>query len=520
MNPSSNAANRRGFLRTAGATVLGSGGIGSGILGTATVGAALLAPGSAHATRSGRWSHNDLPDTLMTYDPVNGNPESEWYWRQVRRAFALPQDYIHMNTGTTGSPPRFVQNNLAVYNHYKSLDPRDWSVNLNQDLPDLFPVTPSAVGARQAAVAAAYGADPGEIVLSYNTTDACNLIFAGTPWRPGDRIVTTNLEHPALNGPIAWARDYHGVEVVMVDIPSNFTASITVAEVLSWFDAALSRPLASGARQYLAISEIFYKNGVRMPVRELCDLTRSRGGYSIIDTAHGWGMLPINCHEYGADFICGAGHKWLCGGPGTGILYVRNSGSNLPPYATGNYYLYGNPFVTPSANFDNRSWSPAGVMQSRGESNTPAIYAMTDSLTFFSYIGLPRIYARGVALGNYLKSQIAGRWGPASLWVQQNPDPAFHSFLTSFNPFRSKDDPGAYATMTAAVNTILAALAAGRPKINIRSITWRDRQTDVADNRIGLRISTHAMYNGVDEIDHVFRTLAALIDASGLPQSR
>ena len=106
MNQLSNAANRRGFLRTAGATVLGSGGIGSGILGTATAGAALLAPGSAHATRSGRWSHNDLPDTLMTYDPVNGNPESEWYWRQVRRAFALPQDYIHMNTGTTGSPPR------------------------------------------------------------------------------------------------------------------------------------------------------------------------------------------------------------------------------------------------------------------------------------------------------------------------------------------------------------------------------------------------------------------------------
>ena len=47
--------------------------------------------------------------------------------------------------------------------------------------------------------------------LSYNTTDACNLIFSGTPWNPGDRIITTSMEHHAIIGPIAWARDYHGV---------------------------------------------------------------------------------------------------------------------------------------------------------------------------------------------------------------------------------------------------------------------------------------------------------------------
>ena len=43
-------------------------------------------------------------------------------------------------------------------------------------------------------------------------------------------------------------------------------------------------------------------------------------------------MLPIDCHDYGLDFIAGAGHKWLCGGPGTGIFYVRTSGDNLPPF--------------------------------------------------------------------------------------------------------------------------------------------------------------------------------------------
>ena len=504
---------RRGFLQGVGATALGA-----GLFGVAGAGPFVATARAAGGSRG--WGDGHSARDLMSFDPIRADPRHEVFWDKVAKAFALPDNYIHMNTGTTGSQPRFVHNNLAVYNFYKNADPRDWQANLNRDFPGLFPIAPSAIAARQAQVAEIYGADPSEIVLSYNTTDGCNLIFGGTPWKPGDRIVTTNLEHPALNGPIAWARDYHGVEVAIVDIPSNFTSSISVAEVLSWFDAELSKPLGAGNKQYLAISEIFYKNGVRVPVKALCDLVRSRGGYSIIDTAHGWGMLPVNCHEYGADFICGAGHKWLCGGPGTGILYVRQSGPNLPPYAPGNYFQYGNPFTQPSANFDNRTWSPAGLLQSRGETNVPALFAMTDSLSFFNHVGVQNIYERGVALSTYLKEKIAARWGESALWVQHNPDPEFHTFLTSFNPFRAKDDPGEYAAMNTAINAILPILASGNPKIYIRSITWRDRHTDPADNRVGFRISTHAMYNSPAQVDFVFDRLAALIDSSGLPQLR
>ena len=502
---------RRGFLQGVGATAVGAGLFGAGPLVTT----ALAGEGS-----HGRGDDGRLPRDLMSFDPIRADPQQEVFWERVGQAFILPHSYIHMNTGTTGSQPRFVQNNLAVYNHYKSADPRDWQANLNRDYPGLFPLAPTAIAARQAQVAEIYGADPTEIVLSYNTTDACNMIFAGIPWSPGDRIITTNLEHPALNGPIAWARDYRGVEVSIVEIPSNFTASISVAEVLSWFDAELSKPLGAGKNQYLAISEIFYKNGVRMPVKALCDLVRSRGGYSIIDSAHAWGMLPVDCHDYGADFICGAGHKWLCGGPGTGIFYVRKTGSNLPPYAPGNYYQYGDPFKQPSVNFDNRNWSPAALLQSRGETNLPAVFAMTDSLSLFNHVGIDNIYGRGVALANYLKDKIAARWGQSALWVQRNPDPGFNTFLTSFNPFRAKDDPGSYDTMNAAIGTILTALASGNPKIYIRSVTWHDRKTDPADNRVALRISTHAMYNSPAQIDFVFDRLVSLIDSSGLPQLR
>ena len=107
-------------------------------------------------------------------------------------------------------------------------------------------------------------------------------------------------------------------------LPSNFTDSWTVDDVLDLFKEKLEQHLGSGNKQYIAVSEIFYKNGLRLPIKELAKLAQEIGAYTIIDTAHGWGMIPIDCQDYGVDFIAGAGHKWLCGGPGTGICYVRN----------------------------------------------------------------------------------------------------------------------------------------------------------------------------------------------------
>ncbi len=486
--------------------------------------------GESQATGT-RWptppwhGHKLRHQRLLPHPTIRAPRGSERFWRKVRRTFPLPNNYIHMNTGTTGSQPNFSINNLEVYNAYKSMDPKDWSANLNEDFPELFPLAnglfgPSATTARQQAIAAQYGANEDEIVLSYNTTDGCNMIFAGTPWEPGDRIVTTHWEHPALVGPINWARDYNGVDVKVVALPSNFVDTITVEDVLDVFEAELSQPLGLDNKQYLAVSEIFYKNGLRLPVKELAELARSYGAYTIIDTAHGWGMLPIDCHEYGVDFISGAGHKWLCGGPGTGILYVRNSGDDLPPFNMGNWFLYGFGWFEPSpANqYEKRNWQPSVFMQFRGENNSPALYAMTDSAAYFDYIGLQDIYDRGVALGNYLKDKIAYRWGKQALWVQINPDPAFATFLTSFNPYAGKDDPAEYDDMRTAIGEVINTLAAEDPKIYIRFTDWRNEPTDRRNNRIGFRVSTHAVYNDYDEIDYMFDRLVAAVDATGLPQ--
>jgi isopenicillin-N epimerase len=503
------ALRRRDFLKTAAGATLGAG-----------LAAAATAPRPAAAAPDAAAAGRDADRLLPPPVPAPDLPDAA-RWAAVRDAFGLPRDYIHMNSGTTGSQPLFSLHNQQVYNRFKLRDPRDWEAVLAAAEPDLFPlVGKSSVTARQERIAGIYGADPDEIVLSYNTTDACAMIFAGTPWRPGDRIVTTTFEHPALAGPIAWARDNRGVEVTLVDIPSRLTRDHTVDDVLAWFEPALAAPRPRGSKQYLMFSEIFYRNGLRMPVAELCALARRHDAFTLVDTAHGWGMLPIDCHAYGADFIAGAGHKWLCGGPGTGILYARTTDADthpLPPLAPAGYASYGNLFDAPSAFHDNRSWSPATALQGRGEINTPALLAMTDSAAFFDAVGVPDIYRRGVGLGRRLKDGILARWGSRALWIDPG-QAAFATALTSFNPFAGNEDSARFAEQKKAVVGILDGLAAESPKIYIRAATWRSHADAPADDRIGLRVSTHAVYNSPDEVDHVLSRVIEHVERSGLEQ--
>ncbi|WOI58012.1 aminotransferase class V-fold PLP-dependent enzyme [Palleronia sp. LCG004] len=502
---------RRHFLKGA-----AGGAIATGTFATATLtaGSAALTARPAAAQTASRAPMTGTE--LLAPPTIGAEPGSDAFWDEVRAAFNL-DNYIHMNTGTTGSMPAFVQNNLAVYNHYKSSDPLNWRDNLEADYPDIFAGggDDDPIDARQARIAEMYGADPEEIMLSYNTSDGCNIVIGGTPWQPGDRIVTTNLEHSGMLNPIRWARDTHDVEVEVVTIPKTVDASMTVDDILALFEPALSRPLGEGNKQYLAFSEIPYKNGLRLPVKALTELARANGAYVIVDSAHGWGMLPVNCHDYGADFIAGAGHKWLCGGPGTGILYVRNSGENLPPFYSGNLRQYR------ESQLGNRDWNPS-FMQARGEYNRPALYAMVDSADFFDRIGLERIYEKGVMLGNHLKDRVADKWGEAALWVQKNPEPEFATFLTAFNPLAAKDDPSQFSEMETAMNGIRDELSAmSDPKIYIRTISWHSEPSiarDIPDSVVGFRVSTHPLYNSISDVDTMFDALVERLDASGLEQ--
>jgi len=72
------------------------------------------------------------------------------------------------------------------------------------------------------------------------------------------------------------------------------------------------------------ITHVQSNTGIKIPVRQLTQLTREREVYAIVDTAQSAGIVPVDVSSWQADFVIGSSVKWLCGGPGGGFLWVNS----------------------------------------------------------------------------------------------------------------------------------------------------------------------------------------------------
>ena len=165
----------------------------------------------------------------------------------------------------------------------------------------------------RAAVAAAIGGQLDEIAILHGTTDGMNVAAWSIDWRTGDRAVMTGHEHPAVVGPLATIRDRFGVELDVIDVGDGGDDERTLAAL----DAALTP-----RTRLVALSQVLWTTGARLPIARIADLVRSRRIVLAVDGAQAAGAVPVDVSSLGADFYAVAGQKWLLGPEGTGALWV------------------------------------------------------------------------------------------------------------------------------------------------------------------------------------------------------
>ena len=210
----------------------------------------------------------------------------------------------------------------------------------------------------RASVAALLVADPDDIALTHSTTDGINLVLSSLPWASGDRVVTTNHEHPGVLGPLQALRDRHGVEVDFVDIGDGGDAALTLAGIRR----ALERP----ARAVVA-SHVLWTTGAVLPVAALGALAREAGAVSVIDGAQSAGAIPVALDEVGVDAYAVPGQKWLLGPEGMGALWVRRAFADATIPAVAGYLAY--------SAFDREKGGdpPRGCASVRGDRLPPSV---------------------------------------------------------------------------------------------------------------------------------------------------
>src|SRR6266567_1534938 len=74
----------------------------------------------------------------------------------------------------------------------------------------------------------------------------------------------------------------------------------------------------------VATSHVYFTSGAIQDIRHVADAARKCGALSLVDAYQSVGQVPVDVKAAGVDFLTAGGLKWLLGGPGIVLLYVRD----------------------------------------------------------------------------------------------------------------------------------------------------------------------------------------------------
>src|SRR5206468_10786125 len=127
----------------------------------------------------------------------------------------------------------------------------------------------------------------------HSTSGAMNAAVWSVDLRPGDRVVTTQAEHPGGLGPVHVVTSRARAELSIADVGDGGDDQATLAA----FDAAITP-----RTRIVALSHVLWTTGGRLPVREIATLAHARGARVVVDGAQAVGAIPVSVADLGVDF--------------------------------------------------------------------------------------------------------------------------------------------------------------------------------------------------------------------------
>lgn len=246
-------------------------------------------------------------------------------------------------------------------------------------------------------------ADPEEIALVESTSHGLNIAANGIELKPGDNIVTTNLEFIQVALPWCVMRQEQDLEIrVAKTKDTRFTAQ----------DFA---KLCDERTRIIVTSTVEWCNGWRMDLKELGDFCKAHDIYLVVDAVQELGVCKLDTKQFHVDILTAGGHKWLNSPFGTGVLYINKEtlpklrsvyhgylNTTPPPEGWGAYWE--NP-AAPSTN----DWTfpmSARKFEIGGTANYPGAVALGESLGLVNEIGIENLQAHTWELSEYCMDQL------------------------------------------------------------------------------------------------------------------
>lgn len=236
---------------------------------------------------------------------MSGTAAGEYDVEAVGRDFPILSDIIYLDNAATGFSPEPVVAAQVEFEH-------NYRANVGRGVHRLTSIASQRYWHAHEKVADFIGGRDGVTVFTRNTTESINMVAQGLSWRPGDRVVTTILEHHSNLLP--WRRlARQGVATDIIGIGPDYEPDLE----------ALKKAL-TGSTRLVAVTQASNVLGVVTPVKEIAAICREKGVLLLVDGAQAVAHMPVNVRDLGCDFYCFSGHK-MSGPTGTGVLWMKES---------------------------------------------------------------------------------------------------------------------------------------------------------------------------------------------------
>ncbi|MGC9347183.1 MAG: aminotransferase class V-fold PLP-dependent enzyme, partial [Anaerolineae bacterium] len=193
----------------------------------------------------------------------------------LKDLFLLDPDVIYLNHGSFGACPR------PVFAQYQA-----WQRELERNPVNFISTRlPGLMGEARADLGAYLGVTGDDVVYFANPTTAVRMICRCLQLEPGDEVLTTDWEYPAMDGTWDLLAYQTGIRYVHQRVPVPLTDPD--AFVNAFWEGVNPRT------RIIFISHIAAFSALIFPVAEICRRARAAGIMTFIDGAHAPSQIPL-----------------------------------------------------------------------------------------------------------------------------------------------------------------------------------------------------------------------------------
>jgi selenocysteine lyase/cysteine desulfurase len=232
--------------------------------------------------------------------------QNEDYWSVIQRAYSVNPNLINLNNGGVSPAPVVVQQAVERYNQLSNEGPSYymWRI-LDQGREPL-----------REKLAQLAGAQPGEIAINRNSTEALNTVIYGLELKSGDEVVGTKQDYPNMIQ--AYRQRALRDGIVYKQISFDFPIE-NDDEIVKAYEQAITPKT-----RLLHVTHMVNWVGQTMPAQKICDMAHAHGIEVIVDGAHSFGLMDFNIPDLHCDYFGTSLHKFLSAPIGTGMMWVKS----------------------------------------------------------------------------------------------------------------------------------------------------------------------------------------------------